>query len=190
MGHALGGHHGAISDHPGKARLLVTEQRIAHHRVNAVGADQQVGNVAAAILEMQLDALFGLFHPLGAFAKLYVFSGKHIGQRGQQIGAVDGQLRCAIFFFGGIGHFQARGFFAAVPQATDAVGRAGCGNPHRRADPQTVKGAHGVGRQVDVGPHAHKGPGLLEYGDVVACTLQGNSGGEAADPGTGNGDIQ
>ena len=146
--------------------------------------------MSAAILEMQFDTLPGLHHLLGTFAELHVFSGEHIGQCRQQIGAVDGQLRRAVFLFGGIGHFQARGFFAAVPHTADTVGGAGSRDAHCRADTEAVEGTHGIGGQVDIGTDAQKGFGLLEYGDVVTGALQGNGGGQAADPGTGNGDIQ
>ncbi|MNF82947.1 hypothetical protein D3C84_652590 [compost metagenome] len=190
MRDAVGRHNGAIGDHSGKTWLLITEQRIAHHRMDAVSADQQIGEVAAAILEVQFDTVGGLQHALGALGKLHLFLREDIGQCGQQVGAVDGQLRRAVFLFGGIGHFQARGFHAAVPHPADPVSGTSSGNTHCWTDTQAIQGMHGVRCQVDVGSDPQKGFGLFENGDVMADTVQGNGGGQSTDPGAGNGDIQ
>lgn len=107
MGHQLGRHHRAVRHHPGKARVLFAKQRVAHHRVDAVGADQHIAAVLAAVLEVQADAVVSVLNPLGALGELHLLQREHFGQGSQQVGAVDGQLRGAVLLLGGVGHFQA-----------------------------------------------------------------------------------
>ena len=80
MGHQLGRHYGAVRHHSGKARMLFAEQRVAHHRMNAIGADQHITAVLTAILEMQVDAVVSLLDPFGALGKLHLLQREHLGQ--------------------------------------------------------------------------------------------------------------
>jgi len=87
--------------------VLFAEQRVAHHRVDTVGADQYVTAVLAAILEMQADAVVSVLDPFGTLGELHLLQREYFSQGRQQVGAVDGQLRGAVFLLGGVGHFQA-----------------------------------------------------------------------------------
>ena len=57
IGDALDRHQPAIGDAAGEVRRLVAEQRGAHRRMDAVGADQHVGGDARAVVEAGLDAV-------------------------------------------------------------------------------------------------------------------------------------
>ncbi|MNJ61501.1 hypothetical protein D3C77_572930 [compost metagenome] len=72
MGHTAGRDHGSIGNHASETRLLLAKQRVAHHRMNTVGADQQVCAMLAAIFEVQFDAAGILAHLLGTLAELHV----------------------------------------------------------------------------------------------------------------------
>ena len=75
--------------------------------MDTVCANQHVTAVLAAILEVQGNAVVSLFYPFGTLGELHVVQREHFGQGREQVGAVDGQLRRAVFLFGSIGHFQA-----------------------------------------------------------------------------------
>ncbi|MNV65110.1 hypothetical protein D3C71_1577860 [compost metagenome] len=103
---------------------------------------------------------------------------------------MNGQLRCAVFLLGGIGHLQARGFLAAVPHTADPMRRTRRRDSNCGANAQAVQGAYGIGCQVDICTDPQEGFRLFEYGDVMARAAQGNGGGQASDTGTGNRDIE
>ena len=57
IGEPFGRDQSAIGDAAGKDRGLLAEQRGTHRRINAVGADQDVGGNPNAVLEPCLDAV-------------------------------------------------------------------------------------------------------------------------------------
>ncbi len=162
------GHHRPVSDHAGELRMLGSEQRGAHHRVDAVGADQRIRTVGVAVGEADRhvvgtggDAdgtLAGADDPLRQLRL----------ERGEKVGAVDGELRRAVAFLGGVGHREPRGLLAGIPGAADAVGGTRGGGAHRLAHAETVERAHRIGREVDVGADAAEFRRLLEHHDIVA----------------------
>jgi hypothetical protein len=55
---------------------------------------------------------------------------------------------------------------------------------------QAVERTHRIGREVDVGPHAHELRGLLVNGDRVALCAQGDGRGQTANACAHDGDVQ
>ena len=158
--------------------------------MDTVGADQHVTAVLATILEVQGNAVVRLLYPFGTFGELHVAQWEHLGQGREQVGAVDGQLRRAVFLFGGVGHLQARSLLAGVPHAADAMSRPGRRDTHGGANAQAIQRTDCVGGEVDIGTDAQKRLGLFEHGDLVTGAMQGDGGGQAADTGTGDSNIQ
>ena len=58
------------------------------------------------------------------------------------------------------------------------------------ANAQAIQRTDRVGGEVDIGTDAQKGLGLFEHGDLVTGAMQGDGGGQAADTGTGDSNIQ
>jgi hypothetical protein len=137
-----------------------------------------------------MDAIALFADLLGALGKAHLLQREYFGQRCQQVGAVDGQLRCAVFLLGGVAHGQARGFLAAVPGAADAVGGTGSGTAHGLADAQAVQGPHRVGSEVDIRAHAQELLGLFIHHHLVASALQGDGGGQATDAGAQDSNLE
>ena len=63
IGNTLDRDQPAIGDTAGKARLLFAEQRGAHRRMNAVGADQHIGLDVRAVVEPGLDSVAAIGEP-------------------------------------------------------------------------------------------------------------------------------
>ena len=131
MTHALGGHHGAKRHHTGKAWALCAKQGCAHHRMNPVRAYQCIQSIdSRAVGKFHGNTVIGLHNPVDAFGELHLLMGKGIGQRSQQVGAMDGELWRTVLTLGLIAHGQARCFLAVVPGAADTVRWAGCRSPY------------------------------------------------------------
>ncbi|MDT4855969.1 hypothetical protein FQZ97_903430 [compost metagenome] len=158
--------------------------------MDAIGAHHHVERGFAAVLEPQRHACIVLRERLQPLFELDVFEREVLGQRVDDVGAVDGDLRRAVLFFGDVAHAQARGLLARVPVAADAKGRARTAFANCRARAQAVDGAHHVGREVDVRAHAREALGLLEHRDVMALLTQSDGGGQSAHAAAGNTDLQ
>ena len=149
--------------------------------MDAVRAHQRRDGGPRAVGEGEMHARRVLRDPGGPLAEADALGGQRLLQRAQQVGAVQGELRGAVFRLRLAGHGQDRGFRARVPVAADAVRGAGAMLAQGRADAEPVQGAHGVGRQVDVGADAGEPARLLEDQDLAPGAVQRDGGSEAAD---------
>jgi hypothetical protein len=86
---ALDRHQPAIGDAAGKSWRLFAEQVGAHCRMDAVGADQDVGRDALAVVEPGLDMVALTGKADEAIAEMDALGRQPRGNHRQQIGAMD-----------------------------------------------------------------------------------------------------
>ena len=85
----VGVDHHAVGVLAGEDRLLVAEQLLAHGRLDAVGADDQVGGGGLAVGEGEDGALAGVVDPLELVADLDHAVGQDADERVDEVAAVD-----------------------------------------------------------------------------------------------------
>ena len=160
--------------------------------MDAVGANDHIHRLGAAIRELQRDTGIGVPQRGQAFAERHLRRAMRLGQCGQHIGAVDRDLWRAVFFLGHVRHAKARGFLAGVPVTADAKCRARTALAHGRANvrTQSIERTNGVRCQVDVRADTGKLPGLLIDRDPVAMAAQRNGRCHAADAATDDANMQ
>jgi hypothetical protein len=136
--------------------------------VDAVGPDQGIDAVRAAIGKADRH-LVGIVGDSDRTLAGENDPRRQSGfERGEQVRAMDGELRSAVARLRGVRHCQPRRLLAGVPGPADAMGGAPRGGAQRPAHPEAVERAHRIGRQVDVGADAAEFRGLLEHHHVVA----------------------
>src|SRR5580704_17231822 len=99
IGDALDRHQPAIGDAAGELRRLLAEQGSAYRRMDAVGADQNVGRDARLVLKPSLDVVAPLGEPSEAMSEMDPLGRKPRGNDRQQIGTVNGDVRRAVKLF-------------------------------------------------------------------------------------------
>ena len=94
-GETLGRDQSAIRDTAGEARRFFAEQHGAHRRVDAVGADQDVGRDALAVLERGRDAVALAVQPDQAVTEVNAFGHETRCDDREQVEGTDGLDRVA-----------------------------------------------------------------------------------------------
>lgn len=87
---------GAVGDASGEAGLLGAEQRLPHHRMNAIRADDQHRFDAAAVGKRERDAGSVLLDRDQLFAEVDAVGRRQGSERRMQARPVDHQIRCAV----------------------------------------------------------------------------------------------
>src|SRR5215471_1595860 len=95
-GDALGRNEPAIRDTAGKGRLLLAEQRRAHRRMDAVGADEDVRSDMRAVFETRLGAVAVIGKAEQSVAEMHAFHREGRGNDRQEVGAMNGHVRRAV----------------------------------------------------------------------------------------------
>src|SRR5262249_10650313 len=96
VGDALDRHQAAIGHAAGEARRLLTEERSAYGRMDAVGADQDVAGNSGVVLEPGLDAVALVGEADNAVAQMDASCRKPGGDDREQVRTVNGEMRRAI----------------------------------------------------------------------------------------------
>src|SRR5262244_3315962 len=93
--HRVGGRHPAPADTAGESRRVTAEQAFSHNRMNAIGADDDVGLDLAAVRKAHHPAAIALFDGNAAGSKAEVNRLKRAAQYVEQVRAVHRQVRRA-----------------------------------------------------------------------------------------------
>src|SRR5262245_46758097 len=93
--HRASGRHAAPADTAGESRRVGAEQALSHNRMNAVGADDDVGLDLAAVGKAHHPAAITLFDGDAAGSKTEIDSLERAAQHVEQVGAVHRQVRRA-----------------------------------------------------------------------------------------------
>src|SRR5580698_429651 len=96
-GHGFGRHHATPADTAGEMRRVGAEQRSAYHRMNAVGANYDVGFDRATIGEADNGRLFIAFDADAAGVKAKLRCLERRRKHFEQICAMDRKIWCAEF---------------------------------------------------------------------------------------------
>src|SRR6266545_7871083 len=94
-GTALSGRHAAPADTAGESRRVRAEQALSHNRMNAVGADDDVGLDLAAVGKTRHGAAIALFGGDAAGSKTEIDRLERAAQHAEQVGAMHRQMRRA-----------------------------------------------------------------------------------------------
>src|SRR6516162_4400795 len=93
--HRASGRHPAPTDTAGESRRVRTEQALSHNRMNAVGANDDVGLDLAAVGKAHHPAAITLFDRDAAGSKTEIDRFERAAQHVEQVGAVHRQVRRA-----------------------------------------------------------------------------------------------
>jgi len=93
--HRASGRHPAPADTAGESRRVRAEQALSHNRMNAIGADDDVGLDLAAVRKAHHPAAIALFDGDAAGSKAEVNRLKRAAQHVEQVRAVHRQVRRA-----------------------------------------------------------------------------------------------
>jgi hypothetical protein len=93
--HRVGGRHAAPADTAGESRRIRAEQTLSHNRMNAVGADDDVGLDFAAIGKARHPAAIARFGGDAAGSKTEIDRLERAAQHVEQVRAVHHQVRRA-----------------------------------------------------------------------------------------------
>jgi hypothetical protein len=93
--HRASGRHAAPADTAGESWRVRAEQALPHNRMNAVGADDDVGLDLAAVGKARHSAAIALFDGDAAGSKTEIDRFERTAQHVEQVGAVHRQVRCA-----------------------------------------------------------------------------------------------
>src|SRR2546425_4342582 len=149
LGETLGRDQSAIRDAAGEARRFLAEQPGAPRRVDAVGADQDVGRDALAVLEPGRDAVALVVQPDQAVTEVNAFGHETRGDDREQVGAMNGQMGRAVELLAA--RIERRALQRAAVLPAPLVSAAG---PHRLAvergaETQAIQDARRVRPHVD-----------------------------------------
>ena len=187
--HRVRRRHAAPADAAGEARHIGAEQTVAHHRVNAVGADHDVGLDLAAVGKARYGVLGAALDRHGAHAGADLGGLERAGEDRQQVGAVHRQIGRAEFFFE-VAAPRARDVAATVPGAdVEKVGIAGDG-VDLVLDAERAQRLDGIGRGVEPGADLAQIRRLLAHDGLGAAMLQRQRRGEPADPASHDGNAR
>src|SRR5205085_8849380 len=92
-------HQPAIGDAAGEYRRLLAEQGGTRRRMDPVGPDQHIASNARAVREPGLDTVALVDEAYETMAEMDALRRKPTGDDRQQIGAVNGDVRCAVELF-------------------------------------------------------------------------------------------
>ena len=115
MSQAIGRHQTAISDAAGKARLLRTEQSVAHDRVNSVRANQDVGGDRCTVFKMCLDPVAVINQMGETVAEMNAVHRDSRRDRAMQVAAMQRVVGCVESGFDGFPQWRAEQIAAIVP---------------------------------------------------------------------------
>src|SRR5437660_708270 len=93
--HRASARHPAPADTAGESRRVRAEQALSHNRMNAIGADDDVGLDLAAVRKAHYPAAIALFDGDAAGSKAEVNRLKRAAQHVEQVRAVHRQVRRA-----------------------------------------------------------------------------------------------
>src|SRR5215472_18387639 len=93
--HRASGRHAAPADTTGESRRVRAEQALSHNRMNAIGADDDVGLDLAAVGKARHPAAIALFDGDAAGSKTEIDRLERAAQHVEQVGAVHRQVRRA-----------------------------------------------------------------------------------------------
>ena len=171
----------AIGDAAGEARPLLAEQRMADHRMDAVGADQHVGLDRDAVLEARLDVVAAIGEADAAMREMHALLRQRLGQHGVEIAAVEHVGRRAEQRFGLFDQPRARQRAAVLPAPLVERRRPHADALELLAEPETDQEPRRVRTDHQAGADFGRLRRLLVDVNVVARLQQVERGGEAAD---------
>src|SRR5262249_33651605 len=145
----FGRHQAAICDAAGKARVLRTEQRVAHGRMDAVGPDEHVGRYRSAVLELRFDPIVAVDQMLETTAEVYAVGGESAHKRAMELGAMKCVMRRAEFIFDQRPERRAQEEAAVVPAPLVEAVRLHAARAKPLGQAEAMQKARGVRPDVD-----------------------------------------
>ena len=179
-----------VGDAAGEIHRRGAEQDVAHHGMNAVGADHGIGRGGCTIGERQPDALAGLVQPDQFVVELDAIVRHRARQRRMQITAMRQQIGRAKFLFGALAENHVELDFAGAPVAVVPGARIERLAAKSLFQPEPAQHLHGVAADLDAGAEPRELRRLLVDGDVDAYPAQRRGGGKATHAGADNRDRQ
>ena len=161
--------------------MLGAEQRAAHERVDAVGADQHVERGARAVPESRLDAVAVVLESDQAVAEVDALGGHRGGQGGEQVGAVHLVMGEAELGLERLGQRGAEERSAVVPAPLVPGERLDAAARERVGEADAVQHPRRVRADLDAGPDLGQGRRLLIDLDVEPGAQQRECRGQPAD---------
>src|SRR5262245_16730498 len=149
MPDALGRHQPAPGDAAGKTRLLGTEDKAAHVRMDAIGADQEVRFRRRTVRESRDHALTRLLQPRELVTDMQTFLRQRVGQKVGKIGAVEVVIRRAEGCFDLRPQRYALQAASIVPAPLMDLARTHTDRIHRRLETQPLQQPRRVGTDLD-----------------------------------------
>ena len=190
MPQALGRHEPAVGGAAGEDRVLGAEQRGAHVRVDAVGADQHVDVGDRAVVERDLDTVAVVSEAPEPVADMQALRRQGTHQRGQQVGAVGLVMREAERLDHHVPERRAQQRPPVVPAALVEGQRAHAHTRQVVAQAQAVEDARGVGADLDAGADLAERVRALVDVDVEPGLEQGQRRSETADAASDDADRE
>ena len=178
----LRGDDAAMPDIARVDRQLGPEQRLAHHRVDPVGADHDIGLGPAAVLEFERDPGAPLLQADQPPAELDGSGGDVAGQDLVEVAAVDDHVAGAERGLAGIAHVVAEHGLAGVELAADPVFRPEPDLEKLLFDAGGAQHLHRVGAEIDSGAKPLERGRLLVDPHAKAALFQEGRGDQPAEP--------
>ena len=163
-------------------RQLGSQQRLAHRRIDAVGADHDIRLFPAAVLEFERD---GVAFPLQRDQPLAEFDGAGGDVTGQdlvEVAPVNDHVAGAERRLAGVAHVVAEHGLAGIELAADPVFRPEPDLEELRLDSGGAQHLHRVGAEIDAGTEPLEGGRLLVDADAKAALFQERRGDQPAEP--------
>ena len=186
-------HRAAPRELAGEHRAVGADGVLAHHRLDAVGADHEIGLPWRALFERHRHAIVALAQRGGASAehqRLRVERGHRCAQRIVQIAPVQLKVRRAVALLVLLAQRQAVQQLAVVEAAE--LERLG---PHRQrlesgAQIEPIEHLHRVGAHLDACTDLAEHRRLLGHAHAMAALQQRGRSGQPAEAGADDRDVQ
>ena len=186
--HGLGRCHAAPADAAGEVRRGGAEQAFPHHRMNTVGADDDVGLDRIAVGKACDRSAVTAFDRDAAAAVVQVRGLERIRQDVEQVGAMHREVRRTEFLMK-IRAARARDVAAAPPVANVQKIRSRRDRAGLVLDAERAQRLDGVGREVETGADLAQRCGLLVDDDFGVPPFQRQRRGKPADAAADDGDA-
>src|SRR5262249_3071068 len=176
VGDALDRYQAAIGDAAGEARRLLTEERGAHGRMDAVGADQDVDGNSGVVLEPGLDAVALVGEADDAVPQMDASGRKPRGDDREQVGPVNREMRRTVELFTARVERRSLERPAILPAPLVGADRPHGLEVELLAEAEPVEDAHRVRRHVDAAADLGQLRSLLVDIDLEAGVTERDGG--------------
>jgi hypothetical protein len=161
MAHALRRDQAAVGDAAAIARRFRAEQQVPHRRVDAVGADRDIGACPRAVLELHVDAVAAVCESGELVADMDALGRQRGAEHRQQIAAMRLVIGKAEFGENGIAQRRLQDGASVLPAPLMKRQRAHAELCQRIAEAEVMNDARGVRADLDAGADFAQRAGLL-----------------------------